>query len=92
MKGPGIMNEELKALRKALKSKTTDRWAEGTVIRWTSGGRYTYAAIKTAVGWYTTSGFNNGYVPKTLSYEDLIEILAKSISSDIAIATEWATL
>lgn len=86
------MNESIKALRKALKGKTTDSWPEGTVIRWLSGGRYSYAAIKTPAGWYTTATEANRYVPQVLRYEALIEVLARSEVSDISVAGEWVAL
>lgn len=86
------MNESIKALKKALKGKKTDSWAEGTVIRWLSGGRYSYAAIKTPVGWYTTAVETNRFVPQVLKYESLIEVLSRSEVSNIAVASEWVEL
>ena len=84
------MNEEaVKRLRKDLRGKVKDRWEIGTVIRWTSNGMTSYAVLMTAAGWSTTSRYNNGYVATTVTYEELLEILSRSDSSDIRVATEW---
>ena len=40
----------LNALRESLAGVQRDEFPEGTVIRWTASGRYTYAAVKTPVG------------------------------------------
>lgn len=40
----------MKTLKKALSNAKRDTFDDGTVIRWTASGRYTYAAIKTPVG------------------------------------------
>lgn len=75
-------------LKEVLKEKIVDPFDMGDAIRWVSAERYTYVAVKTPVGWYTTS--NNYIIPKILdSYEELAEILNRSDVSDIYIATEW---
>lgn len=84
--------DNIKALKKALKSKTTDGWELGTVIRWTAAGTYSYAALKTAVGWVTTARYMNGYVSKNVSYDELVEVLSRSETTDVAVATEWASI
>jgi hypothetical protein len=84
--------DNIKALKKALKGKTTDGWELGTVIRWTAAGHYSYAALKTAIGWVTTARWNNGFVPKTVTYDELVEILSRSETTDVAVATEWASI
>lgn len=87
------MNEAaIKALRKALKGKSKDTFVIGDVVRWVSGGRYNYAAIKTPVGWFTTAAFNNGYVPVQVTYEELVEILGKSNSGQVEVASEWTEI
>lgn len=82
------------ALRKDLKGKSTDRFRVGDVIRWTGGGRYTYAAIKTSIGWFTTArGINgNGIVAKVYDYEELVDMLAKGDATDIEVAVEWEAI
>lgn len=83
--------EAMSRLKKSLAEKTIDLWVIGTVVRWTASGRYTYAAIKTAAGWYTTST-GNVFTPQQLDYEELIEVLARSETSDIEVATAWESL
>lgn len=77
-------------LRKALSKVQRDQFPVGEVIRWTSADRYTYAAIKTPVGWYTTS--NNCIVEKMMDYEELVETLGRDDVTDVQIAKEWETL
>jgi hypothetical protein len=78
-------------LRKDLAEKVTDTFEVGTVIRWVGGGRYTYAAIKTSVGWFTTArGYDgNGIVSKQYEYDELVEVLSKGDATDIEVATAW---
>lgn len=89
-----MAEEAIEGLRKALKKKVTDRFEVGTVVRWTGGGRYTYAAIKTSVGWFTTArGYDgNGIVAKVYEYDELVEALAKGDATNIEVATEWETV
>lgn len=84
----------IESLRKDLKEKVTDKFEVGTVIRWTGGGRYSYAAIKTSIGWFTTArGYDgNGIVNKVYDYEDFVEMLAKGDATDIEVATEWEAI
>lgn len=82
---------KMERLREALSSKVTDEFEIGDVIRWTGGGVYTYAAIKTVAGWFTTArGYDgNGYVNKAYSYEALIELLASADVTEVEVSTEW---
>lgn len=83
----------MKALRKALKSKVEDTFEVGTVIRWTGAGRYTYCAIKTDVGWFTTAQSYNTHVAGQYStLSALLERLTKSDITDVAVSTEWASV
>lgn len=81
-------------LRKDLREKVTDTFEVGSVIRWVGGGRYTYAAIKTNIGWFTTArGYDgNGIVAKVYEYDELVDALAKGDATNIEIATEWEAI
>jgi len=73
-----------------VKGGTKDEFDEGTVIRFTSGGRYTYAVIKTGIGWVSTARYDGGKVAKTLDFDELLEVLGRSEVTDVAVATEWS--
>lgn len=77
------------SLSKALarKRRKKDKFSTGAVIRWMKG-TYTYAALKTPAGWYTTSAYDRS-VPKVLTYEDLLEILSSERVTDVQVATGW---
>jgi hypothetical protein len=79
----------IEKLREAIEEKVTDTFEVGTVIRWTASDRYTYAAIKTAVGWATTASSTNRFVDGLVEYDELVEILARSETSNVKVATEW---
>lgn len=85
----GINMTGLAALREALAEKVSDTFEDGTVFRWTSGGKYDYAAIK-AGGRYWLSGtydfYNNGGVT---DYTGLLDIFSRPDVTDIKIATGW---
>lgn len=80
-------DEKAWALAEHLREKVRDMFKVGDVIRWIGGGRYNYAAIKTGVGWYTTS--NNAYVPKVMNFADLMEYLNSADVSEISFAATW---
>lgn len=83
----------MKSLKKALKGKTTDTFEIGTVIRWTGADKYTYCAIKTAVGWYTTAQSYNTYVDGRYSnLSALLKRLTESDVSEVAVSTEWTSV
>lgn len=83
----------LKALQKALKTKKVDKFETGTVIKWLSSGTYNYAAIKAGNGsWYTTAASFNSYVGQILSFDDLIEVLSRSETSEIEVSDTWTSL
>lgn len=78
------------ALRKVLKDKSVDRFETGDVIRWLAAGTYSYAAIKTPVGWYTTaSTAAYRHVGQVLTWDELIDVLSKSEATEIQVAIEW---
>lgn len=79
----------IKAVRAAVKKANKDTFDVGTVIRWTSGGKYTYTAVKTPVGWFTSAQHFNTYVPQVVKFDELLEILARSETSEVAVATAW---
>lgn len=79
----------LKALRKALKNKVVDEFETGTVIRWLASDRYTYVAVKTPVGWYTSAKVYNDFVPQVVDFDELTEILSRSETSNIEVAESW---
>jgi hypothetical protein len=78
----------LKELKKAVK-KSKDDFATGTVVRWVASDRYTYAAIKTPVGWVTTARYGNSFVPQTLDFDGLLDIVARAETSKVEVATAW---
>lgn len=82
----------IKAIKEARKAKPRDRFENGTVIRWTSGGRYNYAAIKTPVGWVTTAREYNRHCPQTCSFETLVDVLSASDVTDVEIAQTWRSV
>lgn len=82
----------MKTLKEALAEVKRDTFEDGTVIRWVASGRYTYAALKTPVGWYTTAKAMPDYaqrVPQVVNFEQLLNVLGKSEVSKIEVATEW---
>ena len=84
--------DAVEQLKKAIGDKITDPFANGDVIRWVGGGRYTYAAIKTSAGWFTTARYGNVFVEAVYDYESLAEMLAKGDATDIEVATEWMSV
>lgn len=66
-----------------------DPFAVGDVLRWKVKGEYTYAAIKTPVGWFTTARDHNMYVRQTYRYMDLVKMLVKREVTDLEVSTGW---
>jgi hypothetical protein len=82
----------METLKKELADVKRDTFEDGTVIRWTASGRYTYAALKTPVGWFTTARAmpdSAQRVPQVVSFDQLLKILAKSETSNVEVATTW---
>lgn len=82
----------MKTLKEALAEVKRDTFEDGTVIRWLASGRYTYAALKTPVGWYTTAKAMPDYaqrVPQVVNFEQLLNVLGKSEVSKIEVASTW---
>lgn len=79
----------MKSLKEAVKTARKDKFEMGTVIRWESDAGYNvflYAAIKTPVGWSTTSTTGNRFVPQTLTFDALLDILGRSETQDVMVA------
>ena len=87
-----MAEEAVKALRKALSKKVADRFEVGDVIRWTAAERFTYAAIKTGAGWFTTASNTNRFVSSYVEYEELVDILARSEASNVMVSTAWEAI
>lgn len=68
---------------------TRDPFAVGDVIRWTVDGGYTYSAIKTPVGWFTSAREPNMYVRQVYSYLEMVKMLLKREVVNLEVATEW---
>jgi len=83
----------IEAIREVAANKThKDSFAVGDVIRWKSDAGYNvflYAALKTPVGWVTTSRSGNRFVPQTLDFDELLEVMGRSETLEIAVATDW---
>ena len=70
----------IKAIRKSVKRshEQLDEFEDGDVVRWVVRGRsrsYTYAALKTAAGWFTTATTASP-VEQVLDFDRLLEILS----------------
>lgn len=70
-----------------------DTFKNGDVIRWTSGGRFTFTALKTPGGWYTSSASYGGNVPSGVpqipSWSKLAKILQSDDVTDVQYAAGW---
>lgn len=82
----------LTALKKAARSKKKDTFEDGTVVRWTAAGRYNYAAIKTVAGWFTTAASYNTFVKQVLTFDELLEVIARSESTEVKVSETWKDL
>lgn len=80
----------IKALKKARKGSLD--MPTGTVIRWTSADRYTYAAVRCPAGWFTTARYPNPFVPQVVTFGELLDIIARAETTDVAVATEWESV
>lgn len=88
-----MTNEAIERLRVDLKSKQTDLFKAGDVIRWRASDRYEYAALKTDTGrWYTTAQSANQFVDKVLDYDELLEVLGRTEATNIVVASAWTPL
>lgn len=84
--------DAIQQLMEAIGVKNIDPFANGDVIRWTGGGRYTYAAIKTPIGWFTTARHENTFVEAVYDYEDLVDMLARGDATNIEVAIDWIAI
>lgn len=83
----------MKALKDAVKKSKRDKFEVGTVIRWLSSGTYNYAAIKAGNGqWYTTAAGYNRFVSQIVSFDELLEILGRSETTEVAVSAAWDTV
>ena len=70
----------IKAIRKSVKRshEQLDEFEDGDVVRWVVRGcsrSYTYAALKTAAGWFTTATTASP-VEQVVDFDRLLEILS----------------
>lgn len=79
----------MEAVRKAVEGDRKDQFNFGAVIRWTAADKYSYAALKTPIGWVTTSQYPNGHVPMCMMFDELLKILGRDETSNVAVATTW---
>jgi hypothetical protein len=83
------------AIREVRRSAKPDDFEFGSVIRWTTDAGYNvflYAALKTPAGWVTTARAGNSFVPQTISFEELLEILGRSETTDVRVASSWVSI
>lgn len=87
-----MKEQALQVLEDAVGRARRDSFDIGTVVRWESVGigvDYLYAAMKTPVGWFTTAREYNTHVSPTISFEDLLEILGRSETKNVAVSVTW---
>lgn len=65
-----------------------DQFEIGSVVRWTSAGRYKYAALKSDAGWFTTATITNPFVGQKITFEELLDILARPESSEVYVCED----
>lgn len=74
------------AIRKDL--KRVGRIEPGTVVKFVSGGEYTYAALFVAGNWWLTG--SAGHFTRTCSHAEFIErVLSGPDITDVQVATAW---
>lgn len=75
-------------LRSVIGNKIVDPFGTGDVIKFVAYNKYCYAAIKGDNGrWFTTA--LNGGIPKTMSFNELIEVLRSNDVSSVQVATDY---
>jgi hypothetical protein len=76
----------IKEVKRAVK-RSNDDFEDGTIVAWTSSERYTYAAIKSPRGWYTTasSAAASYGVQQVITFEALLKIIARSETSNVRV-------
>lgn len=87
----------VKALKDAVKRSKKDTFETGDVIAWKStsarnGREFNYAAIKTPVGWFTTAAGYNSYVSQILTFDELLDVIARAETTEVRIAVEWKSI
>jgi hypothetical protein len=79
------MAKGMKAVKKAVK-KSKDDFENGTIVAWTASDKYSYAAIKTPVGWYTTASDRAAWtVEKIITFKDVLKILSRKESTNVRV-------
>ena len=84
--------DALKALKKALKKKVIDEFKDGDVIKFTSGGKYTYVVLKAGGRWWITGVYDFFGVGRVFDFEKLLEILSDGNVTDIQVASDWVSI
>lgn len=75
-------------LRSVIGNKVVDPFGTGDVIKFVAYKRYHYAAIRGDNGqWFTTAV--SGSIPKTMSFDELIEVLRSSDVGSVQVATDY---
>jgi hypothetical protein len=66
----------------------------GAVIGWFSAGKYSYVAIKTPVGWYTTASQRAEYygIKKVMTFGELVDILMRDEVTDVKKVKSWKAI
>ena len=82
----------IKAVQEALAKSHKDNFELGTVLKWTSGVKYVFAAIKTPVGWYTTSQSPRSPIAGILTFDELLDALSRPDATDVMVAQVWTPI
>lgn len=83
--------EKAQDLKQVIGKKIKDTFEAGDVIRFVAYKHYRYAAIKGDNDkWYTTAV--RGSIPKTLTFNELINVLRSSDVEDIELASEFISI
>lgn len=85
------MSDAVKVLSKRLKNRNKNRFKAGTVVAWTGGGFYNYAAIFAGDRWYVTGG-GVFYGSRPLSTEDFLKVLERADTTNVRVATDWTLI
>lgn len=80
------------AIQEVLAKSHKDTFELGTVLRWTSGGKYLFAAIKSPVGWFTTSQSPHSPIAGILTFNELLEVMARPDITEVMVAQEWSSI
>lgn len=86
-----MSNTAIKSLAEDMRlgGVTEDPFTWGDMLRWITASGYTYSAIKTPVGWYTSATSDNMYVRQRYSYIDLVKMLVREKPMSLEMAINW---